>query len=260
MEFEKYQGTGNDFVVMDGDGSSFSDDDVRALCDRHYGIGADGILFVGPATGGVDGSMIVRNADGSRPEMCGNGLRCVALYVARKTGKFSLQIATDAGVKACEVLDGASANNQVRIAMGRVVAGDTVHLSFPNAAHPVELVLADAGNPHAIRFGSWDEALVEQLGLSIATHSLFPRGTNAEFADVQSDHIRLVVWERGVGRTLACGTGACATAVAAWEQGLTPRRPTEVRLPGGPLVIAPAGEAGEVTLEGGAVFVFRGSR
>lgn len=259
MEFEKYQGTGNDFVVMDGDGSSFSDDDVRALCDRHYGIGADGILFVGLASDGVDGSMIVRNADGSRPEMCGNGLRCVALYLARKTGKISLRIATDAGEKVCEVLDGTSAHNRVRIAMGRVTSRETIHLSLATAELPVDLVLADAGNPHAIRFGSWDEALVEQMGLSIATHSRFVRGTNAEFADIQSDHIRLVVWERGVGRTLACGTGACATAVAAWDQGLAPRGPTEVRLPGGPLVIAPAGDAGEVTLEGGAVFVFRGS-
>ena len=145
MEFEKYQGTGNDFVVMDGDGSSFSDDDVRALCDRHYGIGADGILFVGPATAGADGAMIVRNADGSRPEMCGNGLRCVALYLARKTGKTSLQIATDAGLKSCEVLDGTAAHNRVRIAMGRIVAVDTIHLSLPNGESPVELVLADAG-------------------------------------------------------------------------------------------------------------------
>jgi diaminopimelate epimerase len=254
--FDKYEGLGNDFIVVD----TTRDDAVpaamaRRLCDRHFGIGADGVLLVlPPRAPGCDARMRVVNADGSIPEMCGNGIRCVALRLARGRGirNGKLVIETDAGPRACVVEDDAS----VTVDMGVVrVTGDrTVDID----GHPVLFTLADAGNPHAVTFGTFTRAEAERLGPRVATHGSFPAGTNVELARVASDGIDLVVWERGVGITMACGTGACATLAVACEKGLAPRgRATRMRLPGGVLEVTLDAD-GRARMRGPAHHVFTG--
>lgn len=254
ISFGKYQGTGNDFIVLEGDAAvGFDAASAPLLCDRHFGIGADGVLLVlPPTTRGARGRMRVINADGSEPEMCGNGLRCVALALAR--GDETFVIDTGAGPKVCEVShtdDGAS----VTVSMGNVRYLQERTLESVQGAYLAHLV--DAGNPHAILFGDVDAERRGQIGPLLETHPAFPNRTNVEFARVVEDRIELVVWERGVGFTLACGTGACATAVAAWHTGRLAEARTRVDLPGGALLIERAG-ADEVRMTGPARRVFTG--
>jgi diaminopimelate epimerase len=257
VNFEKYEGLGNDFILVDAShDQEVTPQRAAQLCDRRFGIGADGVILVLPArAAGCDARMRVLNADGSIPEMCGNGVRCVALHVAQARGMREgiVRVETDAGERACEV----DANGTVTVDMGIVRAlGDrTVEVD----GRKVVLALADAGNPHAILFGTFARGDVEHLGPRIATHVAFARGTNVEFACAVGDGIDLVVWERGVGITLACGTGACATAAVACEKGLATRgRPVTVRLPGGPLEITIADD-GRATMRGPAHRVFSGT-
>jgi diaminopimelate epimerase len=257
LKFDKYEGLGNDFVVVDsGDEHAVKPERAAQLCDRRFGIGADGIILVlPPRTAGCHARMRVLNADGSIPEMCGNGVRCVALHVAEMRGMREgiVRIETDAGERACEV----DATGMVTVDMGIVRAlGDR---AVEVEGRKVVLALADAGNPHAILFGTFARGDVEHLGPRIATHTAFPRGTNVEFACAVGDGIDLVVWERGVGITLACGTGACATAAVACDKGLASRgRPVTVRLPGGSLQITIADD-GRATMRGPAHRVFSGT-
>ncbi len=209
--FVKYEGLGNDFLVVDvGDVSS---EEAVRLCDRHFGVGGDGVLMV-TAAPGVRAKMTVRNADGSSPEMCGNGLRCVALHLALADGLTSAeyQLGTDAGIKRAFVTrEGDKA--EIRVDMGSVRALGRRTLATPLGTFEVEL--GDAGNPHAILFGEFDRATVDRVGPLLATHPEFPHGTNVEFCTLRDRVIETIVWERGVGVTLACGTGACAVAVVA---------------------------------------------
>ncbi len=257
--FEKYEGLGNDFLLVDARAEAdVSAAQAMALCDRRFGVGGDGVLvMLPPRQPGLDVRMRVLNADGSVSEMCGNGVRCVALHVARKRGLShgTIRVDTDAGERACEVDDGAG-GARVKVAMGLVtVLGER---SLDVDGKPVSFVVADAGNPHAILFGAFSRAEVEHTGPRLATHRSLPRGTNVEFASVAADGIDLVVWERGVGITLACGTGACATAAVACARGLAPRNvPIKVRLPGGPLEIT-IDDAGHATMTGPATHVFSG--
>ncbi len=257
VRFEKWEGLGNDFVLLRDVGVALDDDEVRRLCDRRFGIGADGVLLVETAAGP---RMIVRNADGSRPEMCGNGLRCVAGHLARSG---SLVVATDAGARTCEVrpAGGASGDSvDVTVDMGVSRRGEDLTAVVGGREH--RFVTVDMGNPHAISFAEHDDALLDVLGPAVAV--LPPGGTNVELcrqlgAPGQADRFAVIVWERGVGRTLACGTGACAVAAAACDTGRARfDAPIGVALPGGLLEITVASGTRAVRMRGPARRVFSG--
>ncbi|MFO7565672.1 MAG: diaminopimelate epimerase [Enhygromyxa sp.] len=276
MAFTKVEGLGNDFVLLDCMSHdlagleaelAWAREHAPGVCDRRRGVGADGILIVGPGSGEARASMIVVNFDGSRPEMCGNGLRCVAAFVAERVlgGAGSLVIDTDAGPKAAavEVVEG---EIEVTIDMG---PGRMLGDRSPASAHGRRLVGVSMGNPHAICFVAADEqpeALARSLGPAIELDEVYaPDKTNVEFARVHEragapPSIELWVWERGVGITQACGTGACATAVAAASEGLVASAtPIEVRLPGGRLwITVPEDPARGVIMRGPARRVFTG--
>ncbi|MBV9950013.1 MAG: diaminopimelate epimerase [Myxococcales bacterium] len=265
LAFAKYEGIGNDFILLAADAEDALPP-ARAvrLCDRRFGVGADGVLLLlPPRRDDCVVRMRVVNADGSVPEMCGNGLRCVALHVVRSgpaaassRGPRTIRVDTDAGPRDCAV-DDTGGQGWVTVQMGGVrVLGDRV---LEVAGRRAPLILADAGNPHAILFGAFARSEVEELGPRIATHADFPNGTNVEFASVKGDDIDLVVWERGVGITLACGTGACATAAVAASRGLVPTgTPVPVRLPGGTLEVTVDAD-GRTTMRGPARHVFSGT-
>jgi diaminopimelate epimerase len=260
--FSKYEGLGNDFVLVDASredevpGSS-----VVGICDRRRGVGADGVILVLPPREPSHAArMRVINADGSVPEMCGNGLRCVALHVARARGVRSgiLAIETDAGLRDCRVEDGVGDGALVTVDMGEVEVQGEATLEVDGVR--LELTLADVGNPHAVTFTGADRAFAERLGPRVATHPRFPRGTNVEFCAAGPRGIDVVVWERGVGLTLACGTGACAAAAVACAKGLASYdEPIEVRLPGGPLMLVIHGQSRRATMRGPARCVFSGT-
>jgi diaminopimelate epimerase len=258
--FAKYEGLGNDFIVIEAahDGAITREQAVH-LCDRHFGIGADGVLLVlPPRVDGCAARMRVLNADGSHPEMCGNGLRCVALCVNHRTGvrAGALRIETDAGPRACEVEPG-DGQTLVTVDMGIVRA--LGRLSVDVDDNGLQLELADAGNPHAVLFGHFETHDVQRLGPRIERCSAFPRGTNVEFAQLTPRGIELTVWERGVGMTLACGTGACATVAAAVRAGFVDHGvPVAVHLPGGMLTIT-VNAGGTTTMRGPARHVFSGT-
>ena len=259
--FAKYEGLGNDFVVLGaGDEREVSSDLARALCDRRRGVGADGVLLIlPPRDRACIARMKVINADGSVPEMCGNGLRCVALHIARarrmETG--TLLFDTDAGPRACTI-DDAAGRGMITVDMGIVRADGSRELDV--AGERVLAWLADAGNPHAIVFGDSTRGRAAAIGPGIEKDPSFARGTNVELATVDAARasIDLVVWERGVGVTLACGTGACATVAVACARGMLPYgQQATVNLPGGALEITIA-EGGACTMRGPARHVFAG--
>jgi len=257
VAFDKYEGLGNDFIVVAAhDESTVDAAFARRVCDRHFGVGADGVLLVLPPRDATRAArMKVINADGSVPEMCGNGLRCVALHLARarRLDRGELHIETGAGDRACEI-----AGDQVTVDMGLVTVVGPRELVVDGEM--VASTLADAGNPHAILFGDFSRERVERLGPQIATHVAFAAGTNVEFARVAGGGIDLVVWERGVGITLACGTGACATAAVACSAELVPYdQAVDVRLPGGTLFVTIEQATGRAIMRGPARHVFRGS-
>lgn len=260
IAFEKWEGLGNDFVIIElpqGVTEPFNADRTRALCDRHRGIGADGILFIDRS--GPHPRMIVSNADGSRPEMCGNGLRCVAAFLALHAHQHdvTLTVATDAGEKRC-VVEKRSDHSAVTVEMG--VARATPSLTVDIAGKPHPFVTIDIGNPHAITFDpSYSQSDIDALAPTIATS--VAGGINVEFCRIiegARPRIDVTVWERGVGRTLACGTGACAVAAAACDAKRVPfEHPIDVALPGGILEITVANNH-SVRMQGPARRVFRG--
>jgi len=264
----KYQGTGNDFVMtLDLDHERpLTADEVRALCDRRFGIGADGSIRV---TRGSDGRpfMDYRNADGSVAEMCGNGLRCVAMLL-RDTGERtdpSFDVETRAGMRQVTFQE----DGRVTVDMGepnftkaaipmRGPAWETFQRQ-PFDVHGVTFTATalSMGNPHLVLFLDEDPERfhVEHMGPMLESHELFPERTNVEFARIAEDGTADVrVWERGVGETLACGTGACAVAVAANEADLAPRT-TTIRFRGGPLEVERRDD-GRVLLGGPVTKVF----
>ncbi len=256
LPFLKYEGTANDFLVIER--SELDPEVVRRLCDRHRGVGGDGVLLVSRTERGH--RMIVRNADGSRPEMCGNGVRCVALHLAR-TGAASgeVTIETDAGPRTC-LIEREGDRAEVTVDMGVVeLLGET---TVAHEGRAVRLFRADAGNPHAVTLDVLDEAGLDALGARLQTDALFPQGVNLERVVLGDDAVDVDVFERGVGRTLACGTGACAAAATLVAQGLRPsNEPMLVRLSGGALrITVTPGSAGRahVRMRGPARFVFEG--
>jgi diaminopimelate epimerase len=197
--------------------------------------------------------MVIRNADGSQPEMCGNGIRCVAVHLAAGRDKVDLTIDTDAGPLVCKVEKG-----EVEVDMGKLADLGPIDVTVQGRVH--RFARLSAGNPHAITFEPYEPSDIDVIGPAVATSPLFPEGTNVEFARLADDGtIDLVVWERGVGRTVACGTGATATVGAAC---LARRRSfdefVEVRLPGGPLRIRVQRGTLAATMRGPARLVFEG--
>lgn len=253
LEFAKYQGIGNDFVMLSDphDELKLTADLAARLCDRRFGIGADGVIRVAPGRGGAELFMDYLNSDGSTGEMCGNGIRCLALF-ARHEGLSSsdrMVVGTKAGDKIVEMSGG-----QVRVDMGAPIfdpalipvrwdGADALQMKLEMDTDIVtddviELACLSMGNPHAVLFTSNVEAVpVRSLGPLLERHPAFPQGTNVLFVDPSSStEIRMRVWERGSGETLACGTGACAAAVASRLLAGAPEKTTVV-LPGGRLHI-----------------------
>ncbi len=273
MEFIKYHGTGNDFVIIDGmvGGPFMQPEMIAAVCDRHTGVGADGVIFACTPSGGADAAMRIFNADGSEAEMCGNGIRCLAkfLYEVLSIRKKEMRVETGGGVKVLELSVSGSEVDAVEVDMGLpdLVSRDLPAPDDPSRPGEVTIAAEDGdppalgmsrGTPHCVLFVSdVAGAPVSRLGPSLETHSLFPARTNVEFVRVDGPHaITMRVWERGVGETMACGTGACAAAVAAINSGRC-ESPVRVDLPGGRLDIR-VGSGGHVYLAGPAVEVFRG--
>ncbi len=249
LAFEKWEGLGNDFVIVAEAAWELVEDGAATaarICSRHFGVGADGVLVV--STGG--GRMIVLNPDGSRPEMCGNGLRCVAAQ--RGDGVWTIE--TDDGPYVCEVKDG-----QVTVPMGQVERGATAEIQI--AGETLLLHRASTGNPHAVTVVQEDPVQAcARLGPSLTSHMAFsPEGANIGFARVmEPSHVALAVWERGAGATLACGTGACAAVATLVHLGLCPSdRAVRVSLPGGDLSIR-ASARGVAVMRGPATRVFKG--
>ncbi len=255
LRFEKYEGLGNDFVLVVADDEGAVDPALAArICDRRRGVGADGVLLVlPPRSKEAHARMRVINADGSIPEMCGNGLRCIALHLSKTRGHPELRIETDAGLRGC-VVDGAS----VTVDLGQVRLEGERRIEV--LGRSLDVFLADVGNPHAVCFEPVArEDVLSSFGQAVATHEAFPKGVNAGFATMTGQGMDLIVWERGVGPTLACGTGACAAVAIACERGLLPRgRSVPVRLPGGVLRIA-VDVKGRATMRGPARHVFSGT-
>ena len=254
IEFVKYQGLGNDFILIDNRSSSeliVSPEQAIKLCDRHFGIGADGVIFALPGLDGTDYTMRIINSDGSEPEMCGNGIRCLAGFIADLEGnsakEVQYRIHTIAGVMSPQLMS----DGQVKVDMGlpKLLAKEIpTTLSSPEqkvideslqvAGKNWLVTCVSMGNPHCITFVE-DVAAIDLalIGTQFENHSAFPQKTNTEFIQVIGrDRLKMRVWERGAGITLACGTGACAALVAGVLTGKCDRKAT-VELPGGDLLI-----------------------
>ncbi|PNH05213.1 Diaminopimelate epimerase, chloroplastic [Tetrabaena socialis] len=318
LTFSKYQGLGNDFVLVDNRHSSepvVTPEQAIKICDRNFGVGGDGVIFALPPVGDTDFTMRIFNSDGTEPEMCGNGIRCLAKFVADldKSQPRKYKIHTLAGLIQPELL----ADGQVRVDMGLPILegpkvpttlaptqGTTVvqqDLVVEGKTYKVSCV--SMGNPHAVIYSCDGEAIkpgacspqpqsshqlagipkpacppsdsngasarqidgldanLAALGPKFERNSVFPARTNTEFVEVLSpSHVRMVVWERGAGRTLACGTGACALVVAGILEGRIDRsQPCRVDLPGGPLQIEWRASDNRIFMTGPAELVFSGA-
>lgn len=276
LEFAKYQGTGNDFVmVVDlDDDRPLSAEEVAAVCDRRAGVGADGVIrIVRTDREGASFFMDYANADGSVAEMCGNGIRCVGVLLHDRglTDVTSVDVLTRAGVRHLTLYAEPTGVWRATTTMG---TPNFTRAAIPMRgpawetflAQPLEIgdgltLTASAvsmGNPHLVVFVDGDPATVHvgHIGPALERHDLFPEGTNVEFAYVHDGVVHARVWERGSGETMACGSGACAAAIAANEAGLVSSR-TVVRFPGGDLEVERRDD-GEVLLTGEARRVFEG--
>jgi diaminopimelate epimerase len=269
LKFTKMQGLGNDFVVLDGirQRVELSPAQVRLLADRRFGVGCDQVLLVERATSGADFRYRIFNADGGEVEQCGNGARCFAIFVRDQglTSKRELRVETAGGLIYPRLED----DGQVTVDMGvpRFAPED---VPFTGGKGGVDEVLdvdgiavrifaLSMGNPHAVQqVSDVDAAPVATQGPRIEHHPRFPQRVNAGYMQVvDRATIRLRVWERGAGETLACGTGACAAVVSGMKRGLLDS-PVRVQTRGGELVIAWAGEGSPVQMTGPAVAVFEG--
>ena len=270
IEFTKMHGLGNDFVVIDAINQDIdlSEGDVRLIADRHFGIGCDQLLLVESAeTDDVDFIYRIFNADGGEVEQCGNGARCFAAFVREKglTDKDLIRVETASGVIELHVQD----DGQITVNMG-IPELDPWNIPF-NAdtrrseysldvnGEVIQIGAVSMGNPHAVTVvKNVDTAAIDELGAGIENHPLFPNRVNAGFMQIIDDaHIRLRVYERGTGETLACGTGACAAMVIGNVQGYLSEQ-VQVDLPGGSLQISWQGEASPVMMTGPATTVFEG--
>lgn len=276
LKFEKWNGLGNDFVIVNGAEEVIEDYAKAAaeVCDRHFGIGADGLVILLPCDQeGIDFEMRIFNSDGSEAEMCGNATRCIAKYIASNqlSDKKELRILTKAGVIIPALVDMADGSVGVRVNMGKPrltppeipVISETEEMIVAQPITAGEdtfyMTTVSMGNPHCVIFvDDITKIALAEVGPKLETHERFPRKINVEFAEVlDRKHIRMRVWERGAGITLACGTGSCATIVAAVLNDKTERQ-AEIILDGGTLHLDWAEEDGNVYMTGPATKVFTG--
>lgn len=278
MKFTKMHGCGNDYIYIDGAKEKVDRDEkselVRRLSDRHFGIGGDGVIFINPSAE-ADFEMEMYNADGSRAEMCGNGIRCVGKYVYDKglTDKKEISIISCGKVKYLELIVEGEGRGEVvkaRVNMGSPILnpelvpvkaeGERV-VDEPIEVNGAEyrMTCVSMGNPHAVVFmDNVADLKIEQIGPGFENHERFPNRTNTEFVQViDKKNVFMRVWERGTGETLACGTGCCATAVACILNGLTDDEIT-VKLLGGELQIKWDGDKNLIFMTGPATTVFNG--
>ena len=280
VPFRKYEGLGNDFILIDDRSRkepSLTPDQSQKLCDRNFGIGGDGVIFaLSPPSDDFDFAMRIYNSDGSEPEMCGNGIRCMAQFL-KDLGEDSsvYKIHTLAG----EIVPLMQADGTITVDMGEpILDGPTVPTTLePNSAgnsvveqkyecrgKSWKINAVSMGNPHAIIFVDDVDKDVDfsNDGPALEAADIFPAKTNVEFTQVLADdHVRVKVWERGAGPTLACGTGACAVAVAAMRANKIPRADNNVRvsLPGGDLWIEWKEDTNKIFMTGPATFAFEGN-
>jgi diaminopimelate epimerase len=278
LPFSKYHGLGNDFILVDNRTSAepmVTPEQAVALCDRNFGIGADGVIFVLNGTADTNYAMRIYNSDGSEPEMCGNGIRCLAKFIAdleakddqAKTLPHTYRIHTLAGTIRPEI----QPNGQVTVDMGEpgllaseiptTLAADNekvIDKTLEVAGQSWQVSCVSMGNPHCITFVDDVEAIpLTKIGPKFENHPAFPARINTEFVEVvRPDYLKMKVWERGAGATLACGTGTCALVVAAVLNGKCDRKVT-VELPGGNLEIEWA-DNNRVFMSGPATLVFSG--
>ena len=272
LPFIKMHGIGNDYVYVDCFANTVQEPAAlaRRVSARHTGVGSDGLILIYPSTV-ADCRMEMYNADGSRGEMCGNGVRCVAKYVydsglARKN---PLRVETDAGVKVLQVEPGNGRVSHVTVDMGEPILdgrripvsaeGRVIGVSLDVGATSYEVTCVSMGNPHCVLFMPEIASLdLPRLGPQFEHHPFFPQRVNTEFVRADSrSTLTMRVWERGSGETAACGTGACAAVVAGVLSGRTERRAT-VSLPGGDLAIDWHEQDNHVYMSGAAEEVFRG--
>jgi diaminopimelate epimerase len=265
--FLKMHGLGNDFVVFDARDSALglTPAQVKAVSDRHFGIGCDTVMVLRPGGAQTDASVLFYNADGTESESCFNASRCVARLLLDERGLARVKLSTKGGMLVCSD----AGKGQVTVDMGEprldwghvpvASAVDTTHFPLDIGGTAIPVSAVSMGNPHCVLFvPDAEKAPLTTLGPKIETLPFFPNRTNVEFAQVlDQGRIRMRVWERGVGVTLACGTGACATAVAAIRRGLTERK-VELVLDGGSLLIEWREEDGHVLMTGPTAMPFRG--
>lgn len=274
FKFTKWHGLGNDFVIVNGFTekiTNYSDAAIK-VCDRHLGIGADGLVLILPSET-ADFEMRIFNSDGSEAEMCGNVTRCVArhVYECGLTSKTKITIETKAGIIVPELIIENGKIKTIKVDMGepRLKRQDIPTAGLPNESlvnlplyisnNTYNITCVSMGNPHCVIFvDNINDIDLSSIGPQIEKHELFPRKTNVEFAQVKNEqHIRMRVWERGAGITMACGTGACATLVAAVLNNKADRKAT-IELDGGELIVEWNKADNHVYMSGPATEVFRG--
>jgi diaminopimelate epimerase len=274
VRFVKMHGAGNDYIYVDCIRNPMPHDPAglsRAISDRHFGVGSDGLILICPADK-ADVRMRMFNADGSEAEMCGNGIRCVAKYVYDHglVRKPALRVETGRGVLALDLEVSGGSVRQVRVDMGEPIltAADIptkldgnppVDVCLPLPDKELRVTCVSMGNPHCVIFvDAITDALVLGVGPRVEQHAAFPRKTNVEFVRInRPDDVTVRVWERGSGETLACGTGACAVVVAGILTARTQRR-LVAHLPGGDLQLLWSETDHHVYMTGPAVEVFSG--
>jgi len=264
--FLKMHGLGNDFVVFDARGSHLALDkrSARALADRRFGVGCDQVIVIGAGRGNVDAVMRIYNADGGEVESCGNATRCVARLLMEEMDRDRVVIDTPGAELVC--IDAGGGNVTVDMGSARLEwteiplarAVDTGDFELRIGDKNFRATAVNVGNPHCVLFTDADTAPVAELGPRIETHEMFPARTNVEFVTVRDrGHLRMRVWERGAGITSACGTGACASAVAAHRRGFCERK-VDVTLDGGVLAIEWRESDGHVLMTGPATLAYKG--
>jgi diaminopimelate epimerase len=274
IAFSKYHGLGNDFILIDNRHSAepiLTSEQAVKWCDRNFGIGADGVIFLLAEANG-EHRMRIFNSDGSEPEMCGNGIRCLAKFMQDlniPTTDSKYQIQTGAGL----IVPQMDADGQVTVDMGKpFLTATEIPTTLRDSDHKVinvplevggktwNVTTVSMGNPHCMTFvDNVDTIPLAEIGVLFEHHPVFPKRTNTEFVEVVNrGYVKMRVWERGAGATLACGTGACATVVAGVLNDLCDRTCT-VNLPGGDLKIQWSEESDRILMTGPATLVFTGS-